>query len=164
MRTRTANTRYSRGILFGVKLKMHNTLTMLSIVFGVAASLFGIWAALSEVRDSQDDFIADLKTQGRRAGIAAMCAAISRRSAARRSAIADAMIAAPAVLRRHHAQIRFRPGRALRMFSSAWFSAVRSSDIASTVRLRIAKANLDSFSDYHACQCLSLKFSPSGLP
>jgi hypothetical protein len=63
--------------LFGVNLKMHNTLIMLSIVFGVAASLFGIWAALSEVRDSQDDFIADLKKQGRRAGIAAMCAAAS---------------------------------------------------------------------------------------
>jgi hypothetical protein len=36
---------------------------MLSIVFGVAASLFGIWAALSEVRDSQDDFIADQKNK-----------------------------------------------------------------------------------------------------
>ena len=56
---------------------MHNTLIMLSIVFGVAASFFGIWAALSGVRDSQDDFIADLKKQGRRAGIAAMCAAAS---------------------------------------------------------------------------------------
>jgi hypothetical protein len=36
---------------------------VLSIAFGVAAGVLGIWAATTEIRDSQDDFIADLKMQ-----------------------------------------------------------------------------------------------------
>ncbi len=50
---------------------------VLSIAFGVAAGVLGIWAATTEIRDSQDDFIADLKMQGRRASYAAIAAAAS---------------------------------------------------------------------------------------
>jgi hypothetical protein len=52
-------------------------LALISISFGVAAGVLGIWAATTKIRDSQDDFIADLKTQGRRASFAAICAAAS---------------------------------------------------------------------------------------
>ena len=56
---------------------MHDTLTLLSILFGVIASGYGARAAMTEIRNSQDDFVDDLKKQGRRASIAAVFAALS---------------------------------------------------------------------------------------
>lgn len=56
---------------------MHDKLTLLAILFGVIASGFGVAAAVTVIRNSQDDFIADLKKQGRRASIAAIFAALS---------------------------------------------------------------------------------------
>jgi hypothetical protein len=56
---------------------MHDTLTLLSILFGVIASGYGVRAAMTKIRNSQDDFIDDLKKQGRRASIAAVFAALS---------------------------------------------------------------------------------------
>jgi hypothetical protein len=52
-------------------------LALFSIGFGIVAGLLGLWAAMTEIRNSQDDFIDDLKNQGRRASYAAVCAAAS---------------------------------------------------------------------------------------
>jgi len=54
---------------------MHDKLTLLSIVFGVIASIYGVRAAMTKIRNSQDDFIDDLRRQGQRASIAAIFAA-----------------------------------------------------------------------------------------
>ncbi len=56
---------------------MHDKLTLLAIVLGLVAGGLGIWAAMTEIRDNQDAFIADLKKQGRRASWAAIFAAAS---------------------------------------------------------------------------------------
>lgn len=56
---------------------MQAGLTVGSILFGIAAGGFGLWAAVKSVRDSQDDFISDLRKQSRIAAIAAACAATS---------------------------------------------------------------------------------------
>ena len=58
-------------------MTLHDKLTMLSIIFAVIGGLFGIWGAATEIRDSQDDFIADLKKQGQRNSIAAVLIALS---------------------------------------------------------------------------------------
>lgn len=56
---------------------MHDKLMLLSLGFGVAAGVLGIWATMTEVSNNQDKFIDDLKRQGQRASIAAVCAAAS---------------------------------------------------------------------------------------
>jgi phage terminase large subunit-like protein len=56
---------------------MHDKLTLLAIVLGVIASILGVRAAMTEIRDNQDAFIADLKKQGRRTSLAAISAAAS---------------------------------------------------------------------------------------
>ena len=57
--------------------RVHEFFGVIAILAGLFAGFFGILAATTEVRDNQDEFINDLKLQGRRASLAAVCAAAS---------------------------------------------------------------------------------------